>query len=202
MNHDDRRITRIFLSFLILGSLTLSACRSEPDQAPPADQPIVEQPPASEGPTPSGSGSGDAWAVTPNAAGPIVIGASLTDALPNLEGSVDTAAIADGCAYVSARGAPEGLKFMVEERRVVRAEVASGATATAEGAKIGDTEESILARYPSARRSPHKYTDGSYLIVLAPADTVRRYVFETDGTVVTQIRAGLAPQVEYVEGCS
>ena len=58
--------------------------------------------------------------------------------------------------------------------------------------------------YPTARRGPHKYTDGAYLVVLpfAPADTIHRYVFETDGSVVTLYRAGLYPPVEYVEGCA
>ena len=142
--------------------------------------------------------------VTPNGAGPVVMGQTLGEALPNLEPGIDTAMIADRCEYVWAKGAPPGLRFMVESRRIVRADVTSGATQTAEGAKIGDTEARILELYPNARREPHKYTDGFYLVALpfAPGDTVHRYVFETDGEAVTVFRAGLFPQVGYVEGCS
>lgn len=92
---------------------------------------------------------------------------------------------------------------MVENDRIVRADVVSGPARTAEGAAIGDTESRILALYPDLRRGPHKYTTGSYLVVLpyAPADALHRYVFETDGALVTRYRAGLFPPVEYVEGC-
>jgi hypothetical protein len=61
----------------------------------------------------------------------------------------------------------------------------------------------VMELYPTARRTPQKYTDGAYLIVMpfAPADTLHRYVFETDGQRVTVYRAGLYPPVEYVESC-
>jgi len=36
----------------------------------------------------------------------------------------------------------------------------------------------------------------------APADTLHRIVFETDGSVVTRMHGGIFPAVEYVEGCS
>ena len=144
------------------------------------------------------------WVVSPTRAGPIGLGASLAESLPALAQPIDTAAIADGCAYVTPMGGPDGLKMMVEGRRLVRAEVTSGTTPTAEGARIGDTEARVLELYPDARRDPHKYTDGSYLVVIpgAPGDTLHRYVFETDGTRVTVYRAGLYPPVAYVEGCS
>jgi hypothetical protein len=52
---------------------------------------------------------------------------------------------------------------------------------------------------------PHKYTDGHYLIVPLGTgpDSLSRLVFETDekGRVST-FRAGLYPQVEWVEGCA
>jgi hypothetical protein len=92
---------------------------------------------------------------------------------------------------------------MVEGGRLVRIEVREGATPTAEGARIGDTEERVLSLYPDARRMPQKYTSGSYLVVLpdAPGDTLSRYVFETDSQRVTGYRAGVFPPVEYVERC-
>lgn len=144
------------------------------------------------------------WVVHPFGVGRLRIGMRLAELLPRLESGADTAAVAGSCAYVAVEGAPEGLGFMVEERRFVRIDVWGGPTATAEGARVGDSEDRILSLYPGAERRPHKYTDGFYLVVIpgAPGDTLHRYVFETDGRRVTTYRAGILPPVEYVEGCS
>jgi hypothetical protein len=50
---------------------------------------------------------------------------------------------------------------------------------------------------------PHKYTDGQYLEISSPQDTVHLIVFETNvqGTVL-RFRSGKVPQVRYVESCS
>jgi len=144
-----------------------------------------------------------AWTVRPTGAGSIRIGMSFSELAPYMSASVDTTSIGGDCGYVAITDAPDSMRFMVEARKLVRIEV-TGGTATAEGARIGDTEQRILELYPAARRLPHKYTDGNYLIAIpgAPADTLHRYVFETDGNRVTEYRAGAYPQVEYVEGCS
>jgi hypothetical protein len=55
---------------------------------------------------------------------------------------------------------------------------------------------------PAVHREPHKYVDGSYLIVPSARDSTRQLVFETDGRVVTALRAGMLPMVRWVEGCS
>ena len=144
----------------------------------------------------------DAWVVGPTRAGPVEIGATLAEALPLLAEGTDPAALGDGCAYVTARGAPDGVRFMVEGGRIVRVDVTEGATATVEGARVGDSEQRILELYPAARCMPHKYEEGSfYLVAPTAADTLSRYLFETDGAAVTRYRAGRFPQVEYVEGC-
>lgn len=145
-----------------------------------------------------------AWMVSPEGAGPVRIGMTLSELAPYLAADADTAAIEAGCAYVEVTDAPPGLGFMVEGRRLVRVEVREGTTATAEGVQLGDAEARVREVYPGLRRMPHKYTDGAYLVVVpgtAP-DTLARYVFETDGRRVVQYRAGVAPAVEYVEGCS
>lgn len=110
-----------------------------------------------------------------------------------------------GCRYARSGALPAGVRVMLEGDRVVRVEVDSGtAAATAEGARIGDTESRVKQLYPGVQVQPHKYTDGHYLVVTpsAPADSAKRIVFETDGQKVLRFRAGQRPQVEYVEGCS
>jgi hypothetical protein len=143
------------------------------------------------------------WDLTPRGVGEFSFGSAVADVREELGVPVDPALLASSCEFIHPAGAPEGLTLMSEAGRIVRADVASGAATTAEGAAIGDSEARILELYPGLRRMPHKYTSGSYLIVLpeAPADTIHRYVFETDGARVTRFRAGLFPPVEYVEGC-
>ena len=143
------------------------------------------------------------WDVTPNSVGGIYFGSPVAELLEQTTDPIDPALLRGSCGFVEPSGAPDGLTFLVENGQVVRADVVSGTARTAEGAAIGDTEARIEELYPTLRRGPHKYTTGSYLVVLpnAPADTLHRYVFETDGTSVTRFRAGLFPPVEYVEGC-
>ena len=109
------------------------------------------------------------------------------------------------CTYATLDGWPAGIGVMVDTGKVVRVEIRRGNFATSTGARIGDTEEKIKSLYPGqVTVSPHKYTDGHYLTVTptGEADGANRIIFETDGRNVVNYRAGVRPQVEYVEGCS
>lgn len=185
------------------GALGLLGCAPGADLRPEqtAQQEVrSEGLPESEEPPPA---SANEWAVTPEGAGEVRIGSSLEAVRPLLATMPDSAAIAGECSYLPFRNAPEGMLFMFEGGVLVRIDVISGSTPTVEGAAIGDTEARIRSLYPRVERSPHKYTDGSYLIdiPLPPADTLKRTVFETDGQRVSRYRAGLFPAVQYVEGC-
>lgn len=137
---------------------------------------------------------------------PIRVGMTLSEAralLPKLE--LGAGADSLGCDYPAIDGLPAGVLIMVDQGTVVRIDVRDSRVATAEGARVGDSEARIRELY-GARVSemPHKYTDGRYLVVRAsaPDDTLHRIVFETDGRTVDRYRAGRMPQVMYVEGCS
>lgn len=109
------------------------------------------------------------------------------------------------CGYGASDRLPAGVQVMMEGARVVRVQVDSGSVATAEGARIGDTEARVQQLYPGrVTVGPHKYTDGHYLTVrpAQASDTTHLIVFETDGRVVLHFRGGQKPQVEYVEGCA
>jgi hypothetical protein len=110
----------------------------------------------------------------------------------------------DGCRYGTSAALPPGTSLMFEGQRLVRVDVDSASVRTANGAGVGDAEAAVLARYPAARVLPHHYVEGHYLVVIpgAPADSLHRIVFETDGSRVTSMRGGIHPQVEYVEGCA
>jgi hypothetical protein len=142
--------------------------------------------------------------------GPMQVGMTVAEArlaLGHFKRIPDPTAPADtmACGYAWSARFSEGVKVMLEGGRVVRVEVDSGAVATAEGARIGDTEARIQQLYPGrVQVQPHKYTDGHYLVVrpAAASDTTHLIVFETDGNAVLRYRGGQKPQVEYVEGCS
>ena len=70
------------------------------------------------------------------------------------------------------------------------------------GLAAGDSEERALEVLGSATEvSPHKYVEGHYLTV-ATGEGETFWVVATDQGTVTDLRAGLMPQVRWVEGCS
>jgi hypothetical protein len=111
-----------------------------------------------------------------------------------------------GCAYLTLSKAPAGLRWMIENGRVVRVDADSPGLRTDRGAGIGMSEVEVHRLYGGELEvQPHKYVEGGrYLVYLSPerADTGLRIVFETDGKVVTRFRAGVLPPVAWVEGCS
>jgi hypothetical protein len=148
------------------------------------------------------------WTVSPAGYGPVHAGMTLAQAAqasgrafgePQM-GSVecDYFLLADDTVRGSAH-------FMVVNGQIARVDINDSTVSTAEGARIGDTEERIMELYPGrVTVQPHKYTDGHYLVVTttAPADSGHHIIFETDGQRVTTYRAGRMPEVEYIEGCS
>ncbi|MEH2076874.1 MAG: hypothetical protein V7K57_21145 [Nostoc sp.] len=113
----------------------------------------------------------------------------------------------NSCYYVKPQNQPKNLSFMVTKGRISRVDVRQNTQITTlKGAKIGDTEAQIKSLYPGQIKvTPHKYVQGGHYLTFIPkdrADRNYRLVFETDGKVVTQLRSGKLPEVEYVEGCS
>lgn len=97
--------------------------------------------------------------------------------------------------------------FMVINGQIARVDINDSTISTAEGARVGDTEERIMQLYPGrVTVQPHKYSEGHYLVVtsVAPGDSGFHIIFETEevGKKVTTYRAGRMPEVEYIEGCS
>lgn len=139
--------------------------------------------------------------------GPLRAGMTYDAAIDSLKGALKTGARANlaECEYVTWEGGPAGLLIMVLENRIARVETRDSAITTAEGARVGDTEEHVMSLYPGRISvSPHKYTEGHYLTVKSAnaVDTLNLLVFETDKGKVTTFRGGLKPAVEFVEGCS
>lgn len=181
-------------------ALVLAACAREGGQ--PADSGAAINP--ADQSTVAPAPGAPALTVSPEGAGPVKVGMTLAAARTALGLGADTTTAAERCRYLDPGHAAHGVLFMVESDTVVRVDVRDSTVATAEGARIGDSESRIRQLYPSAVQQPHKYTGptGHYLIVKPGADTTRQIIFETDGQKVTTWRAGKVPQVGYVEGCS
>jgi hypothetical protein len=96
----------------------------------------------------------------------------------------------------------DDLSLMFVDGSFARADVRGSRLQTDAGIRVGDPEARVLERYgPAVATTPHKY-DPSARYLTVDAGENRRFVFETNGTAITLIRAGRLPEVEWVEGCS
>jgi hypothetical protein len=104
------------------------------------------------------------------------------------------------CDFVKFKKYP-GLSFMVEDGIVTRADAAPEVKNVA-GVAVGASMASVKKRFPHVRIDPHKYDEEGHYLVLPTPDGKAALLFEEGGGMVTDVRAGLEPSVEYVEGCS
>ncbi len=171
---------------LLPAALFLSACSSGGD---------TEATIATTGP--------DGWRVTEEGFGPLRAGQSVSEAASAVGGVFSAAVGAPAeCSYAEWPSAPPGVRVMLVNDTVARVDVTEGGVSTAGGARIGDSEGRIGSLYTGkVLMAPHKYTTGKYLVITPSEDTMRRIVFETDGQVVTEYRAGREPEVQWVERC-
>lgn len=112
----------------------------------------------------------------------------------------------DGCHYLNPAWdkAPSYLAFMFDGGRFVRYDVGNDNEIAPGGGRRGMTEADIDAAYPGrVEKSPHKYVDGGKYLRVKADDGSGTLVFETDAAgKVSEWHAGIAPQVDYIEGCS
>jgi hypothetical protein len=177
--------------------LAASACNREDDRAVKGRN----------GPNGAGHDSVSEVSLNEDGLGPIQVGMTLAEAVnmgilnenPNMKKECDFVFPAVGA------GVPDNVGVMIVRGKVARIDVDTGSVTTEDGAKIGDTEEKIKSIYDGdVQVEPHKYvTGGHYMIVMGDsASAGKAIVFETNGKVVTNFRAGRLPEVKWVEGCS
>lgn len=133
--------------------------------------------------------------------GPVSFGARLQD-VENKLGPAAGPKLADksACGYTRFSSLPR-VSFMVENGVVTRAEVEPGAPNVL-GVEVGASLAEVKAKHANVMVQPHKYNPkGHYLIFKSPDKTKAIVMEEADGKI-KEIRAGLEPSVEYVEGCS
>ncbi|GGD07864.1 hypothetical protein [Aquisalinus flavus] len=107
-----------------------------------------------------------------------------------------------GCYYLNV--APENYEigFMVVDGTVMRLDVRAPGVTTEAGAMVGMAAEDVLARYPDAERLPNKYTDEDDIHVDLGNDAKAIFEQEVGEGTISRYRIGLAPPVDYVEGCA
>lgn len=112
----------------------------------------------------------------------------------------------EACFYAEPQGVPQGVAFMVTAGRVSRIDITSSHYQSLSGARIGQTEQQVIKTYANKLKvTPHHYDEKGHYLTFVPQDKKDknyRMVFETDGSKVTEFRAGKLPEVEFVEGCS
>jgi len=136
--------------------------------------------------------------------GPVKVGMKPSDAMKALKLTENRWDDESDCYYLDMNSEePESSpSFMVNDGTVARVDVSTPDYMTEAGAKVGDTEERIKELYgKGVEVSPHEYVEGHYLTVTSK-DGKFAIVFETDGKVVTYIRAGRALEAGYIEGCA
>lgn len=101
-----------------------------------------------------------------------------------------------------------GLRFMVEEQKLVRIDIDfdSGAVETSaqtdKGIALRSPEEDVLKAYPGAVVKHNPADPTWHSIVVQTPDKSRGIIFETNGKTVKSIRAGLTPEISTTEGCN
>jgi hypothetical protein len=112
----------------------------------------------------------------------------------------------DACHYLNPASdqAPSYFAFMFEGGRFVRYDVGNDEEIAPGGGRRGMDAAEIRALYPERiTESPHKYVEGGQYLRIPAAQGDGVLVFETDAAgKVSEWHAGLAPQVDYIEGCS
>jgi hypothetical protein len=145
------------------------------------------------------SDDADSPLLTSHRYGAIDFGVALAEAEAKLQQTAGPKMEGEGCSYVTFAVYPD-IRFMVENGIVTRAD-AGQTIANATGFSIGANSADLKAANPQIRVEPHKYEPtGSYLI-LSSFDNKSALVFEENNGLITQVRGGIEPSVQYVEGC-
>lgn len=172
---------------------------SAPDATPPAPEPAPAPAPGTAVPTPgSGLARFDGY-------GDMRFGMTEAEARAAWGGQLQGEA-GEGCHYLNPAWdkAPAYFAFMIDGGRFVRYDVGNDKEVAPGGGRRGMTEAQIEAAYPGrVATSPHHYVEGGKYLRVKADDGKGVLVFETDAAgKVTEWRAGLAPQVDWIEGCS
>lgn len=106
----------------------------------------------------------------------------------------------DGCKYVKFKRFPKA-SFMVENGIITRADVASDVPNSL-GISTGAPMDRVKKKYPKVIVEQHHYDAAGFYLIFKNKMGTNAIVMEVGDGIIQEIRGGLEPSVEYVEGCS
>lgn len=137
--------------------------------------------------------------LTQDSYGAIKFGSRIIDVEKNLEEKAKPDSGEVGCDFVQFRKYPKA-SFMVEDGIITRADI-HGDAPNILRISVGTSLASIKKKYPRVLIKPHHYDPTGQYLIFKNRTGVKAIVMEAGKGKVTDIRAGLLPSVEYVEGC-
>lgn len=190
------------LPMLAVLTVMLAACNAERPADNAQDQPAQDTPPATA-PTPTASGLArfDGY-------GDMRFGMTADESKKAWAGELNgKPGKGEICYYLNpvSNPSPAYFAFMIESDKFVRYDVGNDKEVAPGGGKRGMSADEIRKLYAGRiEEQPHKYVEGGkYLRIKADDGSNGVLVLETDAAgKVTGWRAGLPPQVDYIEGCS
>lgn len=147
--------------------------------------------------------------LTLHALGPVVFGMTVGEAEKvsglAFEGELDPS-ISENCYYATAGDTMTGVSFMVFDDLIQRIEIeAPSPLHTRSGIGVGSTRDDLLETYPDNIQTTNEAVLDGEAMGFVPNDdddADYRIFFELDEDgVITKIRAGIKPVVDFVEGC-
>jgi hypothetical protein len=138
--------------------------------------------------------------LAPDGYGVVLFGQTLATAEQAVGARTDSRRLEPACDVVAFKAYP-GVRFMVENGVITRADLQDLSLPNSTGISAAMTLDEIRRRYPEAIVTPHKYDPKGQTVVIRSPGKPRAVVLETSQGRITRIRAGLQPAVEYVEGC-
>ena len=210
-----------FLTLFTALTLSLAACQqpaqdpsaAAPDpadtatadaQSAPADSSAnalpLKEPSATDVPMP-GTTAMPAATVGVAGYGALRFGMTRSDA-EQANGGAFNAPAQDGCQQVRRTDQPD-VSYVFEDGKLQRIDVRAAGVMADGGGHVGMQIDEIRTLYAGhLTEQPHKYVQGGRYLKVAGANG-SGVIFETDANgIVTAFRAGLAPALDLVEGCS
>lgn len=131
--------------------------------------------------------------------GEVVFGSRLSNVEMKLKEKSKPQKRDPGCDFVRFHQYPKA-EFMVEDGVVTRADVEAGVPNILE-VPVGMPLSKVKIKYPKVHIEQHHYDEEGHYLIFKSRDGKKVIVMEEGGGKVTNIRGGIEPSVEYVEGC-
>jgi hypothetical protein len=144
----------------------------------------------------------DTWMLRPDGIGPIKIGMTLPQLNTTLHETFKLPENTEdqGCFYL--KPARHHVSLMIEDKHLVRIDIAMPGVPTEKGIQVGDSEKHALQVYgPDAKVEEHKYNPDGHYVTVRSKDGRYGIRFETDKGKIEEFYAGTFEAIQYVEGC-